>query len=131
MTMTSTSRTVDGVTILDLNGRIVLGEDTLLLRNTIRDLIANRQRMILLNMGKVPYIDSSGIGELVAAFTTVRKQGGALKLLNLSEKVYDALQITKLYTVFDVKEDEDAAIRSFAPQEVGHTPLSVMRMFGS
>lgn len=82
-------------------------------------------------MGKVPYIDSSGIGELVAAFTTVRKQGGALKLLNISEKVYDALQITKLYTVFDVKEDEDAAIRSFAPQEVGHTPLSVMRMFGS
>ena len=123
MTMTSTSRAVDGVTILDLNGRIVLGDDTLLLRNTIGDLIANRQRMILLNMGKVPYIDSSGIGELVAAFTTVREQGGALKLLNISEKVYDALQITK--------EDEDAAIRSFAPQEVGHTPLSAMRMFGS
>jgi anti-sigma B factor antagonist len=131
MTVTSTFRTVDGVTILDLNGRIVLGEDTLLLRNTVRDLIANRQRMILLNMRKVPYIDSSGIGELVAAFTTVRRQGGALKLLNLSERVYDALQITKLYTVFDVKEDEDAAIRSFAAQEVGHTPLSVMRMFGS
>ena len=129
--MTSTSRTVDGVTILDLNGRIVLGEDTLLLRNTIRDLIANRQRMILLNMRKVPYIDSSGIGELVAAFTTVRKQGGALKLLSLTEKVYDVLQITKLYTVFDVKEDEADAIRSFAPDEVGHTPLSVMQMFGS
>jgi anti-sigma B factor antagonist len=131
MTMTSTSRTVDAVTILDLSGRIVLGEDTLLLRNTIRDLIANRQRMILLNMGEVPYIDSSAIGELVTAFTTVRKQGGALKLLNLTEKVYDVLQITKLYTVLDVKEDEAEAIRSFAPAEVGHTPLSVMRMFGS
>lgn len=116
--MTSTSRMVDGVTILDLNGRIVLGEDTLRLRNTIHDLIANRQTMILLNMSKVAYIDSCGIGELVAAFITVRKQGGELKLLNLTEKVYDVLQITKLYTVFDVKEDEAEAICSFAPQEV-------------
>ena len=79
MTLTSKSRMVDGVTILDLSGRIVLGEDTMMLRNTIRDLIANRQKLILHNFGDVPYIDSSGIGELVTAFTTVRKQGGELK----------------------------------------------------
>src|SRR5207248_8081303 len=131
MTLTSKSRMVDGVTILDLSGRIVLGEDTMMLRNTIRDLIANRQKLILLNFGDVPYIDSSGIGELVTAFTTVRKQGGELKLLNLTRKVHDVLQITKLYTVFDVKDDEAEAIHSFAPAEVGRTPLPLMRMFGS
>ena len=129
--MTNTSRTVDGVTILDLSGRIVLGEDTMLLRNTIRDLIASQQKMILLNLGGVPYIDSSGIGELVTAFTNVREQGGELKLLNLTRKVHDVLQITKLYTVFDVKDDEAEAIHSFAPAEVGRTPLPLMRMFGS
>jgi len=131
MTLTSKSRMVDGVTILDLSGRIVLGEDTMMLRNTIRDLIANRQKLILLNFGDVPYIDSSGIGELVTAFTTVRKQGGELKLLNLTRKVHDVLQITKLYSVFDVKDNEDAAIQSFASAEVEHTPLSGTRMFGS
>ena len=131
MTLTSKSRMVDGVTILDLSGRIVLGEDTMMLRNTIRDLIANRQKLILLNFGDVPYIDSSGIGELVTAFTTVRKQGGELKLLNLTRKVHDVLQITKLYSVFDVKDNEDAAIQSFASAEVEHTPLSGTRMIGS
>ena len=131
MTLTSKSRMVDGVTILDLSGRIVLGEDTMMLRNTIRDLIANRQKLILLNFGDVPYIDSSGIGELVTAFTTVRKQGGELKLLNLTRKVHEVLQITKFYSVFDVKDNEDAAIQSFASAEVEHTPLSGTRMFGS
>jgi anti-sigma B factor antagonist len=131
MTMTSNSRTVDGVTILDLNGRIVLGEDTMMLRETIHDLIANQQKLILLNLSNVPYIDSSGVGELVSAFTTVRKQGGELKLLNLTQKVHDVLQITKLYTVFDVRDNETTAVRAFAPPEAVHTPLSVMRMFGT
>jgi anti-sigma B factor antagonist len=117
MTMTSNSRDVDGVTIVDLSGHIALGEDTLMLRHTIRDLIANQHKMILLNLSDVPYIDSSGIGELVTAFTTVRKEGGELKLLNLTRKVRDVLTITKLYTVFDVKDDEAAAILSFASLE--------------
>ena len=77
-------------------------------------LLAKGQKKILLNLGEVNYIDSSGIGELVSAFTTVRKQGGDLKLLNLTKKVHDLLQITKLYTVFDVKDDEAAAVKSFS-----------------
>lgn len=113
MTMKSNSRRTDGVTILDLSGRITLGEGSVILRDTIRDLIAKGQKQILLNLGDVTYIDSSGIGELVSAFTTVRNQGGELKLLNLTKKVHDLLQITKLYTVFDVKDDEAAAVRSF------------------
>jgi anti-sigma B factor antagonist len=107
------SRLVDGITILDLNGRIILGEDTAILRETIGGLVANGQKMILLNLGEVPYIDSSGIGELVTAFTNVRNAGGELKLLNLTTKVRTVLQITKLYTVFDIKDDEAAAIDSF------------------
>ena len=114
MTMKSNSRRTDGVTILDLSGRITLGEGSVILRDTIRDLIAKGQKQILLNLGDVTYIDSSGIGELVSAFTTVRNQGGELKLLNLTKKVHDLLQITKLYTVFDVKDDEASAVRSFA-----------------
>jgi anti-sigma B factor antagonist len=85
-----------------------------ILRDTIRDLIGRGQKKILLNLGDVTYIDSSGIGELVSAFTTVRNQGGELKLLNLTKKVHDLLQITKLYTVFDIKDDEATAIKSFA-----------------
>jgi len=83
------------------------------LRDTVRDLLAKGDRKMLLNLGEVTYIDSSGIGELVSAFTTVRNQGGELKLLNLTKKVHDLLQITKLYTVFDVKDDEATAISSF------------------
>lgn len=107
------SRPVDGITILDLNGRIILGEDTTVLRNTIGELVAKGRKMILLNLGEVPYIDSSGIGELVTAFTNVRNAGGELKLLNLTRKVRSVLEITKLYTVFDIKDDEAAAIHSF------------------
>ncbi len=77
-------------------------------------MLAKNQKKILLNLADVNYIDSSGIGELVSAFTTVRKQGGDLKLLNLTKKVHDLLQITKLYTVFDVKDDEAAAVKSFS-----------------
>ena len=114
MSMKSSTRQVNGVTIVDLSGRITLGEGSVLLRDMVRDLVTKGQRKILLNLGDVTYIDSSGIGELVSAFTTVRNQGGELKLLNLTKKVHDLLQITKLYTVFDVKDDETMAVASFA-----------------
>jgi anti-sigma B factor antagonist len=113
VTMKSSTRQVDGVTIVDLSGRITLGEGSTMLRDIVRDLIAKGNNKILLNLGDVTYIDSSGIGELVSAFTTVRNGGGELKLLNLTKKVHDLLQITKLYTVFDIKDDEPSAIKSF------------------
>ena len=113
MTMKSTTRQVDGVTIVDLSGRITLGEGSTMLRDIVRDIISKGNKKILLNLGDVTYIDSSGIGELVSAFTTVRNGGGELKLLNLTKKVHDLLQITKLYTVFDIKDDEANAIQSF------------------
>ncbi len=113
MTMKANTRQIDGVMIVDLSGRITLGEGSVILRDTVRDLVGKGNKKILLNLGEVNYIDSSGIGELVSAFTSVRNQGGELKLLNLTKKVHDLLQITKLYTVFDVKDDETAAIKSF------------------
>lgn len=114
MSMKVNTRQVDGVTILDLSGRITLGEGSVQLRDAVRDLLAKGSKLILLNLADVNYIDSSGIGELVSAYTTVRNQGGELKLLNLTKKVHDLLQITKLYTVFDVKDDEASAIASYA-----------------
>src|SRR5882757_4082505 len=113
MSLKSSTRQVDGITVLDLSGRITLGEGSVILRDTIREILGKGEKKILLNLGDVTYIDSSGIGELVSAFTAVRKEGGELKLLNLTKKVHDLLQITKLYTVFDVKDDEAAAISSF------------------
>ena len=113
MSMKISTRQVDGVTILDLSGRITLGEGSVQLRDAVRDLLTKGQKHILLNLADVNYIDSSGIGELVSAFTTVRNQGGELKLLKLTKKVHDLLQITKLYTVFDIKDDEAQAIASF------------------
>jgi anti-sigma B factor antagonist len=113
VTMKSNTRQVDGVSIVDLSGRITLGEGSTMLRDIVRDMIAKGNKKILLNLGDVTYIDSSGIGELVSAFTTVRNGGGELKLLNLTKKVHDLLQITKLYTVFDIKDDETSAIQSF------------------
>jgi anti-sigma B factor antagonist len=82
-------------------------------RDTIRDLVSKGKNKILLNLADVTYIDSSGIGELVSAFTTVRNQSGELKLLKLTKKVHDLLQITKLYTVFDIKDDEATAVQAF------------------
>ena len=114
MSMKIKTRQVDGVTIMDCSGRITLGEGSVTLRDAVRDLLSKGSKQILLNLGDVTYIDSSGIGELVSAFTTVRNQGGDLKLLNLTKKVHDLLQITKLYTVFDVKDDEASAVASFA-----------------
>jgi anti-sigma B factor antagonist len=113
VSMKASNRQVDGVTVVDMSGRITLGEGSVVLRDTIRDLVGKGQKKILLNLGDVTYIDSSGIGELVSAFTAVRREGGELKLLNLTKKVHDLLQITKLYTVFDIKDDEAAAIQSF------------------
>jgi anti-sigma B factor antagonist len=111
--LTIASREVDGVTVLDLNGRITLGEGSVQIRDAIRDLIGKGQKRILLDLGEVNYIDSSGLGELVSAYTTVKNQGAALKLLKLTRKVHDLLQLTKLYTVFEVYDDEIIAVASF------------------
>ena len=113
MSMKVSARQVDGVTVMDLSGRITLGEGSVVLRDAVRDLLSKGNKKILVNLGDVNYIDSSGIGELVSAFTTVKNQSGELKLLNLTKKVHDLLQITKLYTVFDVKDDEAGAVKSF------------------
>jgi anti-sigma B factor antagonist len=111
--MKVTIRQVDSVTVVDVSGRITLGEGCTQLRELVRDQLSKGNKWILLNLADVTYIDSSGIGELVSAFTGVAKQGGALKLLHLTKKVHDLLQITKLYTVFDVHDDEARAIGSF------------------
>lgn len=113
MTMKANNRQVGGVTVVDMSGRITLGEGSVVLREAVKDLLTKGQKKILLNLGDVTYIDSSGIGELVSAFTSVRNQGGELKLLKLTKKVHDLLQITKLYTVFDIKDDEASAIQSY------------------
>ena len=114
MSVKLTTRQVGDVSVVDVAGRITLGEGSSALRDTLRDLLAKDQKKILLNLGEVTYIDSSGIGELVSGFTTVTNQGGQLKLLSLTKRVQDLLQITKLYTVFDVHDEESHAIRSFA-----------------
>src|SRR5215469_16471285 len=107
------SREVDHVTILDVTGRIVLGDEIGDLRNAVRELVAKDKKKIILNLAEVDYIDSSGVGELVGCFTSVRNAGGELKLLNLTKKVHDVLHVTKLYTVFDIKDDEFTAVKSF------------------
>lgn len=109
----ATTREYSGITLVDLSGRISLGDGSALLRTTVRGLLEEGRTKIILNLGDVNYIDSSGIGELVSGFTAVRNRGGELKLLNLTKKVNDLLQITKLFTVFDVFNDESTAMRSF------------------
>jgi anti-sigma B factor antagonist len=99
---------------MDAAGRITLGEGASAFRNAIRDLVAKGNKKVLLNLGEVSYIDSSGIGELVSGFTTVTNSGGQLKLVGLSKRVKDLLQITKLYTVFEAFDDETEAVRSFS-----------------
>ena len=113
MSMKATIRQVDSVIVIDVSGRITLGEGCAQLRELIRDQLSKGNKQILLNLADVTYIDSSGIGELVSAYTAVSNQGGQLKLLNLTKKVHDLLQITKLYTVFDIHDDEAKAIASF------------------
>jgi anti-sigma B factor antagonist len=114
MSVKLTNRQVGDVTVIDVAGRITLGEGSSTLRDALRDLVKSDHKKILLNLKDVTYIDSSGIGELVSAYTTITNQGGYLKLLSLTHRVKDLLQITKLYTVFDVHEDEAHAVRSFA-----------------
>ena len=113
MSMKFTSREVDGITVLDLSGKIMLGEGSVTIRDAVRDVLAKGSNQILLNLADINYIDSSGIGELVSALTAVKNAGGALKLLQLTKKVKDLLQITKLYTVFDIFDDEAEAIASY------------------
>jgi anti-sigma B factor antagonist len=109
-----TARHVGDVTVIDAAGRITLGEGASAFRDMLRDLAAKGDKKILLNLGEVSYIDSSGIGEMVSGFTTLTNHGGQLKLMGLSKRVKDLLQITKLYTVFEVFDHEADAIRSFA-----------------
>ena len=120
MSMKTYIRQANGVTIVDCRGSIDLGEGTVVLKNAVRELLSKGQTKILLGLGHVNYIDSSGIGELVSAFTAVRKQGGDLKLFNLTKKIHDDFQITKLYSVFDVQDDEAGAIKSFNADAVAN-----------
>jgi anti-sigma B factor antagonist len=113
MELRATYRDAGIVTVVDIGGRITLGEGSALLRKTVRELLEDGRRKIVFNLADVNYIDSSGIGELVTAFTTVKKSGGDLKLLHLTKKVHDLLQLTKLFTVFDVYSDESAVLNSF------------------
>ena len=115
MSLNIGSRDVDGVTIVDLSGRITLGDESSgKLRKAVRDLLAQGHKKVLLNLGDVSYIDSSGLGELVSTYTTASNQGAKVKLLNVQKKVQDLLQITKLYTVFDSFDNEADAILSFS-----------------
>ena len=113
VSMKASTRQVQDVTIIDLSGQIKLGEGSSVLRDTVKDLLGKGHRKILVNLAEITYIDSSGIGELISAFTSARSRGGELKLLHLTKKIHDLLQITKLYTVFDVKDDEVQALAAF------------------
>jgi anti-sigma B factor antagonist len=107
-------RVVEGVTILDLKGKMTLGEGDELLKDKINSLIQQEKKKLLLNLEAVPYIDSAGLGEIVRTYTTVSRQGGKLKLLNLTKRIQDLLAITKLLTVFETYENEAEAIKSFS-----------------
>lgn len=113
MSVTLSTRQVGDVTVIDAAGRITLGEGSSAFRDAIKDLVTKGDKKVLLNLGDVNYIDSSGIGELVSGFTTLSNAGGRLKLLNLTKRVQDLLQITKLYTVFEVFDVEAAGLASF------------------
>jgi anti-sigma B factor antagonist len=112
--MQITERAVTDVMILDLKGKITLGEGDELLKDKVNSLVNQGQRKIVLNLAAVPYLDSAGLGEVVRAYTTVSRQGGSLKLLNLTKRITDLLSITKLLTVFDTFDSEEEAVRSFA-----------------
>lgn len=113
MALTAKVRNVGGVAIVDLNGKITLGENTGILRDELRSLLSQGTKNIVLNMQSVSYVDSAGLGELVGAYTTATNQGGALKLLHMQGKMKDLMQITKLHTIFPAFEDEKAAVESF------------------
>ena len=111
--MKITIRQIHDVTIADISGRIVLGEECAALREAVQDLMDKGNRKIIFNLAMVDYIDSSGLGNLIGVFARVRKQGGELKLLKLTNKIHDLLQITKLYTIFEIMDDEAEAVNSF------------------
>ena len=106
------NRIVNGVTVVDCNGRIVFGEESALLRDTLKQLIKESSQIVL-NLGSISYIDSGGLGTLVALYTTAQNAGGGVKLANLTQRVGDLLQVTKLVTVFEVYDSEEKAIKSF------------------
>ena len=106
-------RVVNGISVLDISGKISLGEGDLQIKDRIKDLLADGQRRILLNLADVSYIDSAGLGSLISSYATVKREGGNLKLVNLTKRVKDLLAITKLITVFDTFEDESSAVDSF------------------
>jgi len=105
-------RQLDDVVILDISGRLTLGEGTITLRDTLQKLLNRGERKFVMNLEHVDYVDSAGLGELITGFTTVRAQGGQLKLLKLTHRIHDLLQITKLLTVFDSFDSETEAIKS-------------------
>jgi anti-sigma B factor antagonist len=107
-------RVIDDVTILDLKGKMTLGEGDELLKDKINSLASQGHKKLVLNLEGVPYIDSAGLGEIVRTYTSISRQGGKLKLLNVSKRIYDLLVITKLVTIFDSYEDEQEAVRSFS-----------------
>lgn len=107
------TRTIGDIKVLDCSGRITLGEGTMVVRNTVRELLNSNDKKIILNLADVNYIDSSGIGELVSTYTTVTSNGGQLKLLGLTKKIQELLAITKLLTVFQTYDEEQAALDSF------------------
>jgi anti-sigma B factor antagonist len=107
-------RTVGDVTVLDLKGKMTLGEGDELLKDKINSMLANGRKKLILNLEGVPYIDSAGLGEIVRTYTTVSRQGGSLKLLNLTKRIEDLLSITKLLTVFETFDAEDEAVKSFS-----------------
>ena len=114
MSLTAKTRQVGNVSIVDLNGKITLGESSGVLRDDLNSLLAMGRKSIIGNMANVSYVDSAGLGELVGKYTTATNQGGSIKLLHLQNKMKDLLQITKLHTIFPIFEDEDAAVASFA-----------------
>ena len=113
MTIQASTRVVDGIAIVDISGQLRLGEGTGKLRDVIQQLVGDGYRKILLNLAGVIHIDSSGIGELMMSYTTLRNQGGELKLMNLHKNVRNLLQVTRLYTIFDVHDDQASALRAF------------------
>ena len=107
-------RVIGDITVLDLKGKMTLGEGDELLKDKINSLLAAGKKKLLLNLESVPYIDSAGLGEVVRTYTTVSRQGGSLKLLNLTKRITDLLSITKLLTVFETFDNENEAVRSFS-----------------
>ncbi|HWD97382.1 MAG TPA: STAS domain-containing protein [Bryobacteraceae bacterium] len=125
MALTAKVRRVGNVAIVDLTGKVTLGENTGILRDELRSLLSQGNKDIILNMAGVSYVDSAGLGELVGAYTTATNQGGAVKLLHLQGKMKDLMQITKLHTIFPAYEDEQAAVNSFGTATAGTAAKSV------